>query len=128
MPDDKTSGNPAIHGGTSPSPSRAGTQTPKDPGAPSPKDPKRTSSPWKEFLDFLYDGGFRSSIALIISIGAIWITLENDKICKGAPSQEGGETIALVQPNPICSKYFELTFMIVGGYLGLSLPSSGSDR
>jgi len=119
MPDDKTSGNPAIHGGTSPSPSRAGTQTPKD---------QRTSSPWKEFLDFLYDGGFRSSIALIISIGAIWITLENDKICKGAPSQEGGETIALVQPNPICSKYFELTFMIVGGYLGLSLPSSGSDR
>ena len=144
MQGDKTIGNPAIPGDTSSSPSRAVVPSPKDPignlaipggtssspsraVVPSPKDPKRTSSAWKELLDFLYEGGFKSLIVLVVSIGAILITLKNDEVCKGAPSQEGGETIALVQPNPICSKYFELTFLILGGYLGLSLPAQSKD-
>lgn len=81
------------------------------------------SSWWKEFLNFLWDGGFKSLIVLVTLAGAVWITVDNDRICKGAPTSNSNST-SLVQPNPICAKYFELVFMIVGGYLGLSVPSS----
>ena len=37
-----------------------------------------------------------------------------------APIQQ--PTVVVAQPNPICAKYFELAFMVVGGYLGLSTP------
>lgn len=115
---------------------------------------------WKEFLDFLWDGGYRSTIVLAITIGAIVLTIGNKNFCpvvpadnpKAAPSlsqpksQASAEatqansdakatdsaqtaatpepTVVILQSNPICAKYFELTFMVVGGYLGLSLPSS----
>jgi len=83
------------------------------------------SSWWKEFLNFLWDGGFKSLIVLVTLVGAVWITVDNDRICKGAPTSTPTSTsTALVQPNPICARYFELVFMIVGGYLGLSVPSN----
>ncbi len=81
------------------------------------------NSGWKAFLNFLWDGGFKSLIVLVTLGGALWITVNNDKICKGVPNSNS-DSASLVQPNPICSKYFELVFMVVGGYLGLSTPSS----
>ena len=122
-------------------------------------DPKRvTQSGWKTFLDFLWDGGFRSTIVLSVTLGAIVITVGSDKFCRSvplevpipvesmtsanptpadqrpvsaprntdAPIQAATQQIIMVsaQPNPICAKYFELAFMVVGGYLGLSTPKS----
>jgi hypothetical protein len=53
-----------------------------------------------------------------------WITVDNKNICPAVPNVTGEqEGIALVS-NPTCSKYFDLVLAIVGGYLGLSLPSS----
>jgi len=77
---------------------------------------------WTELLNFLWDGGFKSLIVLVTLGGAVWITVDNNRICKEAPTSNSTST-PLVQPNPICARYFELVFMIVGGYLGLSAPS-----
>jgi hypothetical protein len=86
----------------------------------------KSASAWNEFLNFLWDGGSRSIIVLTFAAGSIYITLNNQKICPGMPSinpnRESKGDVALVQPNPICAKYFELIFMVIGGYLGLSLP------
>ena len=88
---------------------------------------------WKQFLDFMYGGGFRSLIVLVVASGAVFITVRNNSVCEGVPASLPPETgegssqnITLVQPNPICSKYFELAFMVIGGYLGISRPSSDS--
>ena len=81
-------------------------------------------SGWKQFLDFLWNGGFRSVIVLTVIVGAGWITVDNQKICPNVPTTTGSKDgIALVS-NPTCSKYFDLVLAIVGGYLGLSLPRS----
>jgi hypothetical protein len=102
---------------------------------------KDESSGWKEFLNFLWDGGFKSLIVLATLVGAILITLNNERVCQGVPTSTAptptptptrnststpstATTPPLIQPNPICSKYFDLAFMVVGGYLGLSIPSS----
>jgi hypothetical protein len=86
----------------------------------------KSASAWNELLNFLWDGGSRSIIVLTFAVGSIYITLNNQKICPGmpsiTPSRESKSDVILVQPNPICSKYFELIFMVIGGYLGLSLP------
>ena len=107
------------------------TTTPKDDTGSKNQDVKESpdvkakASWWTELLNFLWDGGFKSLIVLVTLGGAVWITVDNDKICKGAPTSTSTSTsTALVQPNPICARYFELVFMIVGGYLGLSAPSS----
>ena len=100
-----------------------------------PKDTK--PSAWNEFLTFLWEGGARSVIVLLLVFGAGGITVFNERACPGLPSQgtlsvitpnpsTSPSLVQLVQPNPICSKYFELVFMVVGGYLGLSLPNSGA--
>lgn len=138
-----------------------------------------TQSWWKTFLDFLWDGGYRSTIVFSVTLGAIGITVFSDEICRPMPAsvvqperiaptpksdstQEAkrsnptdksktnpqsntGQTstpvpqpqqqqqlvaagtqlqqqLVVAQPNPICGKYFELAFMVVGGYLGLSVP------
>jgi len=81
-------------------------------------------SGWKQFLDFLWNGGFRSVIVLTVIVGAGWITVDNQKICPNVPTTKGsGDSVALVS-NPTCSKYFDLVLAIIGGYLGLSLPNS----
>jgi len=122
---------------------------------------KDKSTPWKQFLDFLYDGGYRSTIVFSVTLGAIFITANSDRFCqpistrvvplqqpnlpvgeKAPPAVPNGAagvqqkpqplaqvaslqpTLVATQPNPICNKYFELAFMVVGGYLGLSLPSN----
>lgn len=86
----------------------------------------KSASAWNELLNFLWDGGSRSIIVFTFAVGSIYITLNNQKICPGMPSvnpnRESKSDVVLVQPNPICSKYFELIFMVIGGYLGLSLP------
>lgn len=115
-----------------------------------------TQSGWKTFLDFLWDGGYRSTIVFSVTLGAIAITVGSDKFCRALPpelpqpvaSMPSGNptpavqqpiapgqkpsapiqaaiqqpTVVVAQPNPICTKYFELAFMVVGGYLGLSMP------
>lgn len=107
-------------------------------------DPKLgTQSAWKTFLDFLWDGGYRSTIVFSVTLGAIVITVGSDKFCRAmppelpqsvAPMSQGQNpkalilgatqqpTVVVAQPNPICAKYFELAFMVVGGYLGLAMP------
>jgi hypothetical protein len=84
---------------------------------------------WTDFLSFLWDGGARSLIVVILVLGASGITIFNKDVCPGSPSQalpsatpskESSSTssnsnasttlVQLVQPNPICSKYFELNF------------------
>ncbi len=136
---------------------------------------KDESSGWKEFLNFLWDGGFKSLIVLATIVGAVLITLNNERVClvvitptptstptpSSTPTPTSTQTpnptstqtqtrnststpsstptptrnststptpdpstTSLIQPNPICSKYFELAFMVLGGYLGLSTPSS----
>ena len=115
-----------------------------------------TQSGWKTFLDFLWDGGYRSTIVFSVTLGAIAITVGSDKFCRALPPElpqpvasmpsanptpalqqpvSPGQkpsapiqaaiqqpTVVVAQPNPICAKYFELAFMVVGGYLGLSIP------
>ena len=84
---------------------------------------------WPEFLSFLWDGGARSLIVVILILGATGITIGNKYVCAGSPSttpSNNGTPTPLVQPNPICSKYFELVSLVIGGYLGLSLPKSGA--
>ena len=112
-----------------------------------------TQSWWKTFLDFLWDGGYRSTIVFTVTLGAIGITVYSDKLCRPMPTSVQPEpiaapvksepiaatgkppaatpgvpqlqqTVVAAQPNPICGKYFELAFMVVGGYLGLSTPKS----
>jgi hypothetical protein len=57
-------------------------------------------------------------------VGAGWITVDNQKICPNVQTTTGNKDgIALVS-NPTCSKYFDLVIAIIGGYLGLSVPSS----
>lgn len=94
---------------------------------------------WRAFLIFLWQGGFRSLIVLVVVIGAILIAWNNDKVCQGVPTsqilapqaKDGAENattkseITLIQPNPLCDRYYELTLLVVGGYLGLSVPSMG---
>lgn len=86
-----------------------------------------TQSWWKTFLDFLWDGGYRSTIVLTVTLGAIGITVYSDKLCRPMPTAvqppaatPGEPQVVAAVPNPICGKYFELAFMVVGGYLGLS--------
>lgn len=83
-------------------------------------------SQWKIFLDFLWNGGYRSTIVFSVTLGAIGITVFSDTICKPMPTSSGQSTSQplQLQPNPICAKYFELAFMVVGGYLGLSTANS----
>lgn len=122
-----------------------------------------TQSWWKTFLDFLWDGGYRSTIVFTVTLGAVGITVFSDKLCRPMPTSvvqpepiaapvkfepiadpgkpkpkaepdkplastpgvpQLQQTVVATQPNPICAKYFELAFMVVGGYLGLSLPKS----
>jgi hypothetical protein len=122
-----------------------------------------TQSWWKTFLDFLWDGGYRSTIVFTVTLGAIGITVFSDKLCRPMPTSaiqpepiaapvksepiadlgkpkpkadldnplastpgvpQLQQTIVAMQPNPICGKYFELAFMVVGGYLGLSTPKN----
>lgn len=108
-------------------------------------DPQPASqSGWKTFLDFLWDGGYRSTIVFTVTLGAIGITVYSDKLCRPMPTSVEPEPIGATgkppaatpgvpqlqqmvvaaQPNPICGKYFELAFMVVGGYLGLSTPKA----
>ena len=77
---------------------------------------------WKTFLDFLWDGGYRSTIVFAVVLGAINITVFSNEICKPMPASLDNPKNQPVpaQPNPICAKYFELALMVVGGYLGLS--------
>lgn len=146
--------------GSNPSPGAGGAS-----GAANQDPCKGEDSWWKQWLDFLYDGGFRSTIVLSVTLGAIGITVFSSKVCEPVPTQmlppqqslrpagtlpppppapgspqtpaqqptstpAGSAQPILVpaQPNPICNKYFELAFMVIGGYLGLSLPSKQGDE
>ncbi|WP_156120387.1 hypothetical protein [Neosynechococcus sphagnicola] len=84
---------------------------------------------WNELLGFLWEGGFRSLIILVSIVGTIWITVNNDSVCKNLSSNNGtANGASLAQGNPICSKYFDLIFLILGGYFGISVPSSSSGK
>lgn len=107
------------------------------------------SGPLKTILDFLWDGGYRSTIVFAVTVGAIVITANSRNFCyvesRGVPQQTAavassadpgkavqnqqvaaGQASAVipVEPNPICAKYFELAFMVIGGYLGLAQPKT----
>lgn len=59
----------------------------------------------------------RPIIALVTIGGAIFITANSSTICvitEGETSRE----------NPACSRYFEMAALILGGLLGLAVPSS----
>ena len=92
----------------------------------------RKPSWWNELLSFLWDGGARSLIVITLVGGATYITVKNGETCPGLPSVASDnngtpkEGTPLIQPNPTCSKYFELVSLVIGGYLGLSLPRSGA--
>ena len=82
---------------------------------------------WTDFLSFLWDGGARSLIVVILVLGASGITVLNKDLCPGLASVASGEKgiegkggTPLVQPNPICSKYFELVSLVIGGYSDFS--------
>ena len=104
---------------------------------------------WKTFLDFLWDGGYRSTIVFAVTLGAIVITMNSgsfyyvdsggvsqqadvksssaDRVAAGQGQQAAASqqpAVIAAQPNPICAKYFELAFMVIGGYLGLSQPKT----
>lgn len=59
----------------------------------------------------------RPVIALVTIGGAIWITVSSPTICV----IEEGETS---RENPACSRYFEMAALVLGGLLGLAVPTS----
>ncbi|MEJ6487955.1 hypothetical protein N0Y54_43220 [Nostoc punctiforme UO1] len=83
-------------------------------------------------LDFLDYNGMRPIIALVVIGGAIWITLNSNKICIIQEPIQTSSTSASSQPqviirdNPVCSKYFEIAALVLGGLLGLAQPSTKS--
>jgi hypothetical protein len=94
-------------------------------------------------ITFLDHNGMRAIIALLVIGGAIWITLNSDRVCvfrenstqasspssqispspaSTSQSQSGTQPQIIIRDNPICSKYFEIAALVLGGLLGLAQP------
>jgi hypothetical protein len=103
-----------------------------DPVSPTVKELLTKKEPNKNnfILDFLDHNGMRPIIALVVIGGAIWITLNSNKICIIQEPIQTSSTSASSQPqviirdNPVCSKYFEIAALVLGGLLGLAQPST----
>jgi hypothetical protein len=70
------------------------------------------------FIRFIHANGMRPVIALVTIGGAIFITANGSTICV---IEEQGQTS---RENPACSRYFEMAALVLGGLLGLAVPSS----
>ena len=81
------------------------------------------------FIQFLDHNGMRPIIVLILVFGAIFITSNSKNFCviQEPPSVSGSETKIILRDNPICSKYFEMAALIIGGILGLTVPGKVTD-
>lgn len=95
----------------------------------------------------------RPIMALVVISGAIWITVNSEKICiirEPAPVTQAQVTppptppqvtpsptppqgtkaletssstqIQVIRDNPVCSKYFEMAALVLGGLIGLAQP------
>ena len=80
-------------------------------------------------IKFLDHNGMRPIIALIVIIGALVITLKSDKICvvqveypQASSTSSGTQPQIIFRDNPVCSKYFEIAALVLGGFLGLAEP------
>ncbi|MEG4442841.1 hypothetical protein QUB47_09675 [Microcoleus sp. AT9_B5] len=84
-------------------------------------------------IKFLDHNGMRPIIALVVIIGALAITLKSDKICvvqveyPPVTSRAAGTQPQIIfRDNPVCSKYFEIAALVLGGLLGLTAPGKSS--
>ncbi|MCM0592341.1 MAG: hypothetical protein HEQ35_25885 [Gloeotrichia echinulata IR180] len=80
-------------------------------------------------IKFLDHNGMRPVIVLVVIIGGILITLKSDKICviQEPPSVTGSQAKIILRDNPVCSKYFEMGALVIGGILGLTVPAQGKN-
>lgn len=103
----------------------------------------------KFIIDFLDHNGMRPIIALVVIAGAIWITLNSDRVCvirenstqasstssqispsptstpqppPTSTSQSETQPQIIIRDNPVCSKYFEIAALVLGGLIGLAEP------
>jgi hypothetical protein len=123
-----------------------------NPSTTSPSNPPPPPPSKNNFIiDFLDHNGMRPIIALVVIVGAIWITLNSDKICvfrenltqasstssqispsptstpqpsptSTSQSQSGTQPQIIIRDNPVCSKYFEIAALVLGGLIGLAEP------
>ncbi|MEG4072944.1 hypothetical protein QUA30_09640 [Microcoleus sp. Pol14C2] len=84
-------------------------------------------------IKFLDHNGMRPIIALVVIAGALVITLKSDKICvvqveyPPVTSRAAGTQPQIIfRDNPVCSKYFEIAALVLGGLLGLTAPDKSS--
>ena len=84
-----------------------------------PPSPKEVKSNF--IIDFIDHNGMRPIMALTVIAGAIWITINSDKICIIREPQSGNQP-QVIRDNPVCSKYFEMTALVLGGLIGLAQP------
>lgn len=84
-------------------------------------------------IKFLDHNGMRPIIALVVIIGALAITLKSDKICvvqveyPPVTSRPAGTQPQIIfRDNPVCSKYFEIAALVLGGLLGLTASGKSS--
>jgi hypothetical protein len=75
----------------------------------------------KFIIQFIDHNGMRPIMALTVISGAIWITINSDKICVIREPQSGNQP-QVIRDNPVCSKYFEMTALVLGGLIGLAQP------
>ena len=72
----------------------------------------------------------RPIIALVVIAGAIWITLNSNEVCvirdnsTQAPATSEAQAPIVIRDNPVCSKYFEIAALVLGGLIGLAEPGS----
>lgn len=114
---------------SSTSPTTSSSTSPITSSSTSPINPPPTPPIKTNFvIDFLDHNGARALVALLVVFGAILITLKSGEVCvirensTQTPTTSGTQSPTVIRENSVCSRYFEMAALVLGGIIGLSEP------